>query len=218
VFDFNDKERFNWNFVPLQTRDRKSTRKGLPLEEMTGEQKKAALELLKSCTSAAGYEAATTIMSLESILKDLEKSGAMVRNPEWYFFTVFGTPSKTGSWGFRIEGHHLSLNFTLDGGSVVSATPTFFGANPALVKAGPRQGTQTLPGAEKYAQDLFASLDDEQKKAARQEKQFPEIEQHVVKPGDSKMADFSPRGLAAEKMNEKQRDLLWKLIADYGHR
>src|SRR5205823_466491 len=68
VFDFNDKERFNWNFVPLQTKDRKSTRKGLPLEEMTSEQKKAALELLKAGTSAGGYEAATTIMSLESIL------------------------------------------------------------------------------------------------------------------------------------------------------
>src|SRR5262245_6861765 len=209
VFAFDDKERFNWNFVPLQTPDRKSTRKGLPLEEMTAEQKKAALELLRAGTSARGYEAATTIMSLESILADLEKGGAMVRRPDWYFFTIFGTPSKTGSWGFRVEGHHLALNFTLDGGSVVSATPAFFGANPAVRKG----GAQVLPGAEKFARDLFGSLDDDQKKVARQEKQFPEIEQRVVKPGVG-----APRGLEAAKMNEKQRDLLWKLIADYAHR
>lgn len=213
VFAFDDKERFNWNFVPLQTKDRKSTRKGLPLEDMTAEQRKAALDLLRAGTSERGYEAATTIMSLERILNDLEKNGAMVRNPDWYFFTVFGKPSKTGSWGFRVEGHHLSLNYTLDGGSVVSATPCFYGANPATLKSGPRAGTQILAGSEKLAQELFASLDDEQKKAARQEKHFAEIEQKVTKPGVG-----AATGLAAAKMNEKQRDLLWKLVSDYAHR
>jgi len=218
VFPFDDKERINWNFVPLQTADRKSTRKGLPLEDMSPEQKKAALELLRAGTSVKGYDAATTIMSLESILRDLEKGGRMVRDPDWYFFTLFGTPSKTGRWGFRVEGHHLSLNFTLDGGKVVSATPNFFGANPATVKAGPRKGLQTLGGAEKFALELFASLDDDQKKVARQEKQLPEIEQHVARPGGSREVDFTPKGLLAEKMNDKQRDLLWKLITDYAQR
>ncbi len=213
TFDFDDKERTQWYFVPRQTKDKKPTRKGLALEEMNARQKEAALDLLKAATSAPGYKTATTIMSLENILRDLEKSGEMVRNPNWYFVTIFGSPSKTGKWGFRFEGHHLSLNFTIDNGSIVSATPAFFGANPATVKGGTRAGEQALPGTEKFAVALFDALDDEQKKAARQEKLFPEIEQAVVVPGVGKA-----KGLAAEKMNARQKELLKTLIKDYASR
>src|SRR5205814_1267379 len=129
---FDSKERTNWNFVPLQDKERRTTRKGLPLQDMTDAQKKAALALVRAGTSEQGNVAAITIMSLEAILRDQEgKKGAMVRDPEWYFFTIFGTPAKTGNWGWRVEGHHLSLNFTMEGTQVVSATPNFFGANPA---------------------------------------------------------------------------------------
>src|SRR5262249_44434271 len=109
MFLFDSEERINWNFVPLQDKSRRATRKGLPLEDMTAEQKKAALALVKAGTSEIGNETANKIMSLESILKVQERTGAMVRNPEWYFFTIFGMPSKTGKWGWRVEGHHLSL-------------------------------------------------------------------------------------------------------------
>ncbi len=122
---------------------------------MTAEQKQAALSLLKAGTSQAGNVKATTIMSLEGILRAQEKKGAMVRNPEWYFFTIFGTPGSTGSWGWRVEGHHLSLNFTMDGKQVVAATPAFFGANPAEVKDGPRKGLRILAPAEDLAKDLY---------------------------------------------------------------
>src|SRR5262249_34920942 len=118
TYDFDSKERTNWYFTPRQDDQKRYTRKGLPLEEMNQEQKQAALALVRAATSESGYTKATTIMSLESILNDLEKGGAMVRNPGWYFFTIFGNPSRTGKWGWRVEGHHLSLNFTLDGGKV----------------------------------------------------------------------------------------------------
>src|SRR5438128_8131816 len=72
TFDFDDKERFNWHFIPLQDGN-KPARKGLPLEDMTAEQKTAAKELLAAGTSSDGYTKATTIMSLESILHELEK-------------------------------------------------------------------------------------------------------------------------------------------------
>src|SRR5205809_2483846 len=96
IFDFDSDERFNWHFIPLQDKTtRKYTRKGVPLEEMSAEQKKAALALLKAGTSESGNVAVTTIMSLEAILLEQEgPKSAMVRNPGWYFFTVFGTPSK----------------------------------------------------------------------------------------------------------------------------
>src|SRR5205823_12004119 len=163
VFGFDDAERFNWHFVPLQDAMKKSTRKGLPLEDMTDEQRKAALELVKAGTSQRGYTAATTIMSLESILHELERGGSMVRDPDWYFFTIFGTPSNTGKWGWRVEGQHLSINITMDGPTIVATTPYFFGANPAEVKAGDKKGLRILALEEDLAKELFNSLTDEQK-------------------------------------------------------
>jgi hypothetical protein len=212
-FDFDSPERFNWNFVPLQNRQKQPTRKGLRLEEMTAEQKEAAKALLAAGTSRDGYSKATTIMSLETILHDLEKNGAMVRNPGWYFFTIFGTPAKTSKWGWRVEGHHLSLNFTVDGGKIVSATPAFFGANPATVLQGPRKGLRTLPEADDLAKELFKSLDSDQQKIAYQEKQFVEIDAKTRAPKVG-----APKGLSAAKMNESQRRILLKLLQAYASR
>ncbi len=213
TFAFDDKERLNWHFIPLQDNDKKSTRNGLPLEAMTADQKAAALDLLKAGTSTEGFSKAVTIMSLESILRDLEKGGAMVRNPEWYFFTVFGTPSKTGQWGWRVEGHHLSLNFTIDKGRVVSASPAMFGANPAIVKDGDRKGLRTLPEAEVPVQELFASLSDDEKKTVVQPKAFPEIAGKASLP---KVGD--PVGLPGAKMSDKQKAVLNKVIEGYANR
>ena len=209
TFDFGDKERFNWNFVPLQDKDRKSTRKGLPLEAMSPAQKKAALDLVRSGTSEKGNIAAVTIMSLEAILAEQETKGAMVRNPEWYFFTVFGTPSKTGKWGWRVEGHHLSLNFTLDGAQVVSSTPTFFGSNPAEIKSGAKKGHRPLAPAEDYARELFTSLGE----AAHQPKHFGEPGQKTLTPNLGK-----PVGVAASNLNDAQKGLLMKLLKAYTDR
>jgi hypothetical protein len=209
AFPYDSPERVNWHFVPLQDKERRPTRKGARLEEMTDAQRAAALDLLRAGLSAKGYEQATTIMSLETILADLEKSGAMVRNPNWYFVSVFGTPSNTGPWGWRVEGHHLSVNVTLDKGEVRSPTPLVFAANPAEVKAGPKKGLRTLPETEDPVKELIASLDAEQQKAARQEKQFPEI---VAKP---KAVVGAPVGLAAGKMTDAQRKTLWKILEGY---
>jgi hypothetical protein len=210
---FESTERVKWHFVPLQDKNKQPTRKGLPLQDMSAEQKKAALALLEAGTSADGDKQAVTIMSLESILRELEKGGAMVRNPEWYFFTVFGSPSKTGKWGWRVEGHHLSLNFTLNGGQVVSSTPAFFGANPATVKGGPRKGLRTLAEADDLPRELFNSLDEEQKKVAYHKERFPEPKAQTADP-----AVGAPQGLPAAKMNDQQRALLVKLLRAYANR
>jgi hypothetical protein len=216
AFTFDDKERTNWNFIPLEDKaTKKPTRKGLRMDEMTDEQKNIALDLLRAGTSSSGYTKATTIMSLESILADLEKNrkDAFTRSPGWYFVSVFGKPSKTGKWGWRIEGHHLSINFTLDGGKVIGSTPFFFGANPATVKGGKREGLRTLPEAEDHARELFKSLDEDQRKVAVQKEQFKEIEQ-----GKSAPNVGEPKGLAGEKMTDKQRDVLLKLLKSYTDR
>jgi hypothetical protein len=212
LFAFDDKERTNWYFVPLQEK-KKPLRKGLRMDQMSAEQRQAVLDLLRAGTSASGYVKATTIMSLESILADLEKNGANVRDPAWYFVSLFGTPSKTGRWGWRIEGHHLSLNFVVDRGKVAAATPAFFGANPARVMAGEKKNLRTLPEAEDLALELFTSLDEGQKKTALQPQNFAEIEQGKPAPTVGK-----PAGLPAAGMTEKQRDLLLRLIRGYAER
>jgi uncharacterized protein DUF3500 len=216
LYDFDSKERTTWYFVPKQDAQRKPTRKGLPLQDMNPSQKKAARALLAASTSAVGNEQAVTIMSLEAILHEQEskkgKPPANVRDPEWYFFTIFGAPDKTGKWGWRVEGHHLSLHFTMDGAQVVSATPAFYGANPATVVSGEKKGHRTLAAAEDYAWDLFKALDDDQKKIAYQEKKFPEISTTVTpKVGE-------PVGLPASKMTEPQRGILRKVIHAYVER
>jgi hypothetical protein len=213
LIDFDSPERTNWHFVPLQDKEKRSTRKGLPLKDMNPQQKHLALALLEAGTSDTGNRQATTIMSLELILREQEKNGANVRDPEWYFFSIFGTPGKSGQWGWRVEGHHLSINYTIGDAQVLAATPTFFGANPATVKDGPKKGERILPQAEDYAIGLFKSLNDDQRKIAMQEKAFGEPKAQAVKSGITKQV-----GIMAGTLDSKQRDMLMKLVASYAKR
>ena len=164
-FEFQTLERFNWHYIPRM-------RKGLALRELTADQRKAALDLLRTGLSASGYETAQQIMSLERILIDREKNGSMpmVRDPENYYFVLFGTPSAKQPWGWRVEGHHISVNFTIAGGRVdddlVANTPLFFGAEPAEVQGGPRKGLRVLGGTEDKAKALMDALDAEQRTVA----------------------------------------------------
>ena len=208
-FDFNDKHRTAWFFTPQQDKDKKFTRKGVRLEEMTAEQKKAAMGLLKSGLSAKGYEQATTIMGLENLLLELEgPKSAMTRNTQWYFVSVFGEPSNTGKWGWRFEGHHLSVNYTLDKGEVVAGAPMLFGSNPAEVKEGAKKGLRPLPEIEDRVRELITSLNDDQEKLAQQPKAFPEI-----KEGQPKADVGAPVGVTADKLTDDQKDTLMEVAA-----
>jgi hypothetical protein len=215
VFAVDSSERLKWNFVPLQDAQRRPTRKGLRFQEMTAPQREAALGLLRAGTSEKGYTQATTIMSLEDILRDLEKGGRNVRDPGWYFLTVFGTPDRAGKWGWRIEGHHLSINYLLDKGEVVAATPAFFGANPATVRDGPKKGLRPIPDVDDLAKELYKSLDEKQRQQARQpaaklpNHQFPEVS---ATPG-AKVGERE--GVPAIAMTDGQRGTLDKLLHAY---
>src|SRR5215467_9437027 len=157
VYEFKHDERLDWHFIP-------KPRKGLPFKEMTAPQRLLAHALLNSGLSNAGYMKATTIMSLEQILYDLEDK-APHRDADLYFVTVFGQPGKS-FWGWRVEGHHLSLNFALDGAQVLGVTPSFFGANPAQIQAGPRKGLRTLADEEDLGRQLVKSLSANQRELA----------------------------------------------------
>jgi hypothetical protein len=157
-------------------------------------------------------------MSLEAMLHELEKSrqGAPIRDAERYYFTVFGTPSVQGKWGWSVEGHHLSLNFVVSNGKLVSATPAFFGANPATVQSdlsvGPKKGQRTLVKEEELAFSLLQSLTPEQRKNAVIADKAPSDIRGPVGPRAPSQAD---EGLISAKMTEPQRKALWDLIEAY---
>ncbi len=205
TFEFKDEERFDWHFIPRP-------RKGLPLLEMTPTQKHLAHALLSAGLSQSGYIKAATIMSLEDVLRILESDDGQRRNPEGYFFSVFGVPSDQGVWGYRVEGHHLSQNFTLAGGKVVGA-PSFFGANPAMVKQGPRAGLRALAREEDLARHLMLSLDEKQRQIALVDK----VAYKDILTAASRKASLEgqPSGLLSTRLNEKQLGMLLHLLEEY---
>ena len=202
-FELQSNERVNWHFVP-------QPRKGLPLGEMSPSQKHLAQVLLNSVLSHRGYFKALTIMSLEQILFDLENKAAH-RNAELYYFSVFGAPGKD-VWGWRVEGHHLSLNFLACGDEVLATTPSFLGTNPAEVRAGPRAGLRVLAQEEELGWKLIKSLDAGQRAVAIITNSAP---RDVITGDARKVSPLEPVGIPAAKLARTQRGLLEALIKEF---
>jgi hypothetical protein len=205
AYGYDSAERLNWHFIPR-------ARNGLAIKELSSEQRALAFGLIQSGLGGSGFMRATTIMSLEQILRDLEKGRGPVRDPELYFLTIFGQPQDRGKWGWRVEGHHLSLNFALEDGKIVAATPAFFGANQAEVRQGPRLGLRTLAEREDRALRLVQSLDDAQRKTAVfAEKAPPEI--RAANTPQPPMA--AAVGVAYADLGGDQRAMLRALLESY---
>ena len=206
TFAFESAERMKWHFVPQFERN------GLQVREMTEPQRKLAHELLKSGLSARGYTTYTQIMQLENILKAQENGSGPTRDPEGYRFSVFGTPSAKGTWGWRVEFHHVSLHFDVVNGTAISSTPSFAGANPAEVKDGPQKGQRTLGTLEDTARALVTALDEPQRKVAI----FTNVALNDIVTGNAlDIKPLSPDGVKASAMTGAQRDLLMKILDAY---
>jgi hypothetical protein len=203
-FEFSDAERVDWHFIPRP-------RKGVAIKEMSQEQRLLAHALLATGLSHRGYSKAVTIMSLESILAILEKdrTGGPSRDLELYFFSIFGEPG-TPPWGWRLEGHHLALNFTTATNSSPSMTPSFFGSNPGEVLEGPRKGTRVLEAEEELARALVKALDPGQRKKAIIMEEAPADILNV--PGRNAT---KPEGIAWADLSEPQREMLMRLVREY---
>ena len=213
---FDQDERLRWHFIPTGPPP-SFPRKGLPLKAMNATQRELALGLLKAGLSQRGYLTATAIFELETVLGALEAAqgrpdGGRGRDPELYFFSVFGEPSTQGNWGWRVEGHHVSLHFTVIKGTLVASSPSFFGANPAEVRDGPRKGLRLLAGQEDTARALLVSLDDSQRQAAVIAGVAPN---DIVTSNKLAISALSPVGIVASALTPKQRDLLMQLIDVY---
>jgi len=222
TFAFASDERLHWHFIPTGPPPM-FPRNGLTIKEMTEPQRKLALDLLKAGLSQRGYLTATSIMDLETILGALEaaqrasapqppRAAPIVRDPERYFFSIFGTPSAKETWGWRVEGHHISLHFTVVNGTLVAGSPSFFGSNPAEVRSGPKAGLRVLGAEEDAARALLESLDASQRTKAIIDTTAPS---DMVTMNKLPIDPLSPSGVTYSALNPTQRDLLTKLIDVY---
>lgn len=201
---FDDRDRTDWHYTPR-------SRNGVALKELNGAGREALHALLKQALSAAGYGKVVNILELELVLRELETFGLM-RDPERYHLTIYGAPGPSAPWGWRFEGHHLSLNFTLIGERLATDAPSFFGANPARVPRGPRQGLRALAAEEDAARTLLAALEP----AQRAEAVFDTRTYGDIVTGNAEKADpLKPVGIPAARLNQIQREHLLALIEVY---
>ncbi|HZN53158.1 MAG TPA: DUF3500 domain-containing protein [Methylomirabilota bacterium] len=152
TFPLGHEERRNWHYIPR-------SRAGIAFKDMSPAARAAAHELMKASLSGVGYAKAVNVVKLEEVLRQLETFGGLLRDPEKYYVSLFGAPDPNAAWGWRLEGHHLSLNFTLVPGRPVSVTPAFFGANPAEVPSGPHRGLRALAEEQDLAFALARGVD-----------------------------------------------------------
>ena len=239
-FAFDDEEeRTSWAYFPRN-------HQGLPLLEQDVRQQKLAHALFACSLSLPAYAKATAIMALENVLNEIEQRRAdHVRDPGRYFVSVFGTPGEK-TWGWRLEGHHVSLNFTFADGEIVSPTPIFLGANPAEVRHGHTVVTRPCAEEEDAARELLLSLDGERRRAAvicgsappdfvlSNAPRVPEscrpgdLAPRLLAPLFGSMTDEQraavafdvarPRGVAASALDGGQRKLLSELVDIYTDR
>jgi hypothetical protein len=200
---FDDPERANWHYVP-------AARKGLAFKQMSAEQRRLARALLASGLSRGGNDKALDIINLETILGELEKGTGPTRDPELYYVTVFGSPEGSAPWGWRVEGHHLSVNITSRASSSAAVTPSFFGSNPAEVRSGPRAGLRILGAEEDLGRELVKSLRSEQRSIAVSSTDAPR--DILNTPG---RADTRPEGISYAQLDPSQRAQLVRLIKEY---
>jgi hypothetical protein len=214
TYPLESDEYLHWNFIP----DEAFPRNGLPLKAMTEPQQKLAHELLRSGLSERGYQTYTSIIALENILRVVEggrgdgRGRGMARDASAYRVTVFGQPSASGIWGWRVEGHHVSLHFLVNKGAIAASTPSFAGSNPAEVQDGPEKGKRVLAMLEDSGRTLVTALDEKQRATAIITTTAPN---EIVTTNQLDIKPLSPDGIRASAMTSAQRDLLTKVIDAY---
>lgn len=208
-------------------------RRGLPLRAMNDPQAGAARELLAASVSATGLEKAELIQKLEHVLTVLDNAdvaagtlpprGRFVRDPQGFYVSIFGRPSAkddAAPWGWRFEGHHLSLHWTMIGGEIVSSTPQFLGAQPAQVRiqvdGGPPIGTRVLSQEAGLARQLVTTLSAGQRREAVVHVPW-DVETGVAR--DALRERHPPlleqRGIRYRDLEPAQRSILQQLVLVY---
>ena len=206
-FNFTDEERYHWNYVPTE-------RKGVPIKELTTGQHEAAMQLVRTALSDTGYEKTRAIMQLEQVLKVVENRAADddYRDSGKYYFSIFGNPSVDSIWGWRLEGHHVAFNFSSDGKGLVSGTPGFLGANPAVVLSGEQKGKEVLREETRLGFALLQTLTTQQKEKAIINTKAPA---EIITGASRKAMIDSPQGILYSELTKAQQQQLMQLLMLY---
>jgi Protein of unknown function (DUF3500) len=206
-FAWNGREWTGWNYFGVTG----NIKPGLRLEQMSAAQKQLAWTLLAALFSSGGLEKTRNVMLLQDILA-AAGNGAGERSSERFSFAFYGTPGATGTWGFRLEGHHLTQSITVRDGRIVSVTPSSFSANPNRVTAGKHTGLNTLKAEEALARRLVGDLAPPLQARAR-------ISDgalgNIMSYAGRERANAKKVGVAAAELASAQRDLLWQLVEVY---
>lgn len=207
VFPLQDAERENWHFVPR-------SRRGVPLKDMTPAQQTLARALVAAALGERGRLTTDAIIALEDVLFAIERAGHRDRGR--YYFTLFGSPDPHGTWGWRLEGHHLSLNVLLVNGEKIAVTPMFFGANPAEVRIEHTQrGRRALAAEEDLGRALMLSFDDAQRRTALIATRAPA---DIITGNDREARLAAPTGVPYARMTAAQQAQLRALVEVYAGR
>lgn len=207
LLPFIETLRSDWHYTPRQ-------RDGVAWKTMSTAQREATTALLRTALNERGLDKVRAVMALEITLRQLEAFG-FSRDPENYALAIYGEPG-VGGWGWRIEGHHLSLHFSLEGDRYVSTLPQFFGANPAVVprdvSGAPREGFRLLGSEEDLARQWLASLTPPQQARAIFDKQpFGDI----VSRNTARAKPLDAVGLPFLEMDAAQQAQVLKLIGAF---
>lgn len=214
---FDDPDRTRWFYIP--TEQIPNMRAGLTIKRMAPRERDAAFNLLATALSDGGYRTARAIMANETTLGALEATlpgGHPIRDPERYFVTVFDTAAGAEPWGWRVEGHHLSVNVTgVGAGGPYVVAPLFMGANPHRIPSGPNAGSRVLAAEEDVARTLLGSLAANQRaRAVVSDTTYGDIRTR----NDPKARTLAREGLAAADMTESQQATLRQLLSVYSNR
>lgn len=211
AFAFESDDRLRWHFIPNEM----FPRKGLMLKDMNETQRGLAFDLLRSGLSSVGYVKVRAIMELEDVLKVIETGGKFARNKEEYLFSTFGTPGPNGHWGWRFEGHHISIRFAIADGAVtnnIASSPMFLGSNPAEVMDGPQTGRSPLHSEEAAARALVLALPAELQAQAIVN---PVAPSDILTMNKNDITPWPERGVLYSALPAKQQAQLLRVIEIY---
>ncbi len=199
---FTDPKRITWERLPGE-------RDGIKLTDFSHPQKVLLHQLMQQTLSKEGYFMVTTLMFNEDIQQKFEPN--LGKNEYW--FELFGQPDANGYWGWQLEGHHLSINLTFKGESIISNTPFLMSSNPQVVDSDDeRNGLCFVFKEEMIAESLVNSLDQSQKKEGYSPAKRPK---QVYAEKDKNNHPAIVEGIKVAILKQPQQQLVDELINTY---
>ncbi|MBS1608511.1 MAG: DUF3500 domain-containing protein [Bacteroidetes bacterium] len=222
LLDFTDTSRVKWNNLPVGLR----ARAGINIGNLSDNQRKLVHRMLSASLSSQGYLKATSIMHLDNLLnmyvdtlhqrKEMDDDMyQFMRDLKWshqnYYIAFFGNPQTDANWGYKIEGHHLSLNFTFNN-QQLSVTPMFVGTDPAEYPILEYAGWRVLSKEEDYGLKLIKTMTAAQQKKATMSNEVPG---DIITAAESGKRLIDNWGIKGTELTKPQQEILKYIIREF---